>query len=85
MEAQTDQTTPDAPKSGYKSSEFATTVVVLAGLVTGALNGVLPAETAAMAGTALAALYTLARMAIKALHLKGRAANVPDLPDLGAK
>lgn len=74
---------PDAPKSGFKSSEFAATATVIAGVVTGAVNGMLPPDVAALVCAGLAALYTLARVVIKALHLKGRAANVPELPDLG--
>lgn len=73
------------PKSGFKSSEFAATATVIAGVVTGAVNGALPPDLAALVCAGLAALYTLVRLAIKALHLRGRAANVPDLPELDAE
>lgn len=70
---------PATPTSGYKSTEFITTVLsMLSLLVPGIPDKYLPYVFG------LAGVYGVARTTLKALHVRGSAAQIPDLPELPA-
>lgn len=71
--------TPQAPKSGFLSSEFVTTIL---GMVALAIPGI-PAQYHPLI-VATAGLYVAARTVLKAVHALGYASSVPDLPALPA-
>lgn len=66
-----------APKIGYASSEFATTVAAAVAIA----SGHIPANYLPLF-TAVTGLYVAARTVLKAVHALGYAKQVPDLPDV---
>ena len=75
--AATIPTVSAAPKTGFASSEFTTTLA--AALAIG--SGHIPANYLPLF-TAVTGLYVAARTVLKAVHALGYAKAVPDLPDV---
>ncbi len=68
------------PTSGYKSSEFLTTLLTAL-----ALGGNVVPDKYAITIAAVNGVYVAARTVLKAVHEMGYGKNIPDLPDLGEK
>lgn len=66
---------PTEPTHGYKSTEFATTVVAAITLATGAVPPQYAGLVAAVVG-----VYVAARTLLKVFHSMGYVKQIPDLP-----
>ena len=71
------QTPAAKPTTGYKSSEFAITVVSAGALA----SGLVPANYHPLVA-AIAGVYVACRTLLKVVHALGYAKQIPDLPDL---
>jgi hypothetical protein len=67
----------DTPTSGYKSSEFLTTLLSVIALGSNSI----PHEYVPFV-VALSGVYVAARTLLKAVHAMGYAKALPDLPDV---
>lgn len=71
---------PATPTPGFKSTEFAATIVTILGVVLGAVPQQYVPLVAALTG-----LYVAARTVLKAVHTMGYAKALPDLPAVPAQ
>lgn len=65
------------PTSGFKSSEFLTTIGTMVALG----SNLIPPQYAPIVA-AVGGVYVAARTLLKAVHAMGYAKNVPDLPEV---